>query len=82
MLYPTVSRDRDGAPGRELRVAVTACRDHLARRPTTSAICAKSYSVDLASAVGRAGRARWKSCAGTRAAPSRRSSPTVAWLSG
>jgi hypothetical protein len=28
MLYPTVSRDRDGAPGGELRVAVTACRDH------------------------------------------------------
>jgi len=28
MLYPTVSRDRDGAPGGELRVAVTPRRDH------------------------------------------------------
>jgi hypothetical protein len=36
MLYPTVSLDRDGAPGGELRVAVTARRDHLARRPATA----------------------------------------------
>jgi len=49
MLYPTVSLDRDGAPGGELRVAVTARRGpDFRRRPGW--------------------RARWKSCAGTRAA--------------
>jgi len=62
MLHPTASLDRDGAPGAEPRVAVTARRDHPARRPapcpetSPSAFCTKSDSTDLASAGGRAGR--------------------------